>query len=83
MEELELTDSVETDKYALMEGITWSKGGIKPFLNRSKNKMLVILATIIGSITLLYLFPNMTMLFSIVIFVFAVRWLVFNNKYYE
>ena len=31
--------------------------------------MLVILATIIGSITLLYLFPNMTMLFSIVIFV--------------
>ena len=37
----------------------------------------------VGSITLLYLFPNMTMLFSIVIFVFAVRWLLFNNKYYE
>ncbi len=45
--------------------------------------MLVIVATIIGSISLLYLFPNMTMLFSIVIFVFAVRWLMYNNKYYE
>jgi hypothetical protein len=45
--------------------------------------MLVILAIIIGSITSLYLFPNMTMLFSIVIFVFTVRWLLFNDKYYE
>ena len=45
--------------------------------------MLVIVATIIGSISLIYLFPNMTMLFSIVIFVFAVRWLMYNNKYYE
>jgi len=45
--------------------------------------MLVIFLTIIGSITLLYLFPNMTMLFSIVIVIFSVRWLIYNNKYYE
>ena len=35
------------------------------------------------TITLLYLFPNMTMLFSIAIFIFALRWLLYNNKYYE
>ena len=51
MEELELTDSVETDKDALMERYHLVQGRNKPFLNQSKNKMLVILATIIGSIT--------------------------------
>ena len=45
--------------------------------------MLVILITIVGSITLLYLFPNMTMLFSILVVIFSVRWLLYNNKFYE
>ena len=39
MEELELTDSVETDKDALMERIPLgSREETKPFLNRSKKK---------------------------------------------
>tara|TARA_B100001113_G_scaffold259383_1_gene214440 strand:+ start:2466 stop:2603 length:138 start_codon:yes stop_codon:yes gene_type:complete len=45
--------------------------------------MLVIFVTIIGSIALLYLFPNMTMLFALVIGIFSVRWLLYNDKYYE
>jgi len=45
--------------------------------------MLVIFATIIGSITLLYLFPNITTLFALVIGIFSVRWLLFNDRYYE
>ncbi len=45
--------------------------------------MFVIFATIIGSITLLYLFPNMTMLFALIIGIVSVRWLLYNDRYYE
>tara|TARA_B100001113_G_C20822011_1_gene497170 strand:- start:410 stop:547 length:138 start_codon:yes stop_codon:yes gene_type:complete len=45
--------------------------------------MLVIFATIIGSVTLLYLFPNVTMLFAVIIGILSVRWLLYNDRHYE
>jgi hypothetical protein len=47
---------------------------LHPYENR------YILGPVVGSILLLYNFPTLTTVLAVVVFIFSIRWLLYNNK---